>query len=434
MKNLIIFGLLAIILSGCATTSDVGTVGLGKLGVGTGVHHDWNTGGEVWSYFSIYSIDKVQLSANGYCSKRGLGVANIKLISEPSGIYEYYKYKFECSQQAVKYNAAAAVHPVSSSEAKQVEEGFAIYNGGDYVAAFKTFQSPALQGNALAQLLLGVMYEKGQGTTQSFTEAFKWYQLSASQGNAVAQNNLGLMYMVGQGVNKNYAEANKWYQLSAAQGLAVAQNNLGVMYADGNGIPQNLAEAIKWYTLAANQGNAMAKQNLSRLSAATISNSQSYPTGGGYDPKAEQSYSTGGGYDPKAEVKSQQVTTYNPPPESKPQPVQTYAAPLSYQPRNEEESKCYSFGFTPNSDGFGNCMLQLSQAKQNQLAYEEAAKDRKRQLGLKQMECGLNMMAGRPCSGGSNAPAQSQPAPFSIMTPRGFIVCDHVGGGNYNCH
>jgi peptidyl-prolyl cis-trans isomerase C len=143
-----------------------------------------------------------------------------------------------------------------------------------------------------------------------------------------------------------------------------------------------------------------------------------------------------GSLNSKADIKPQQATTYNPPPPvSAPQPVQTYIAPTtSYQPRNEEERQCLSFGFKPNTDGFGNCMLQLSQAKQNQIAYEEAATERKKQLGLKQMECGLNMMAGRPCSGGSNAPAARPPAPFIIVTPRGNINCTPVGNGITNCN
>lgn len=77
----------------------------------------------------------------------------------------------------------------------------------------------------------------------------------AEQGDADAQLNLGLMYKIGEGVPQDYAEAAKWYRKAADQGLNDAQNNLGVMYSSGLGVSQDYVQAHMWFSLAAVAGN-----------------------------------------------------------------------------------------------------------------------------------------------------------------------------------
>ena len=52
-------------------------------------------------------------------------------------------------------------------------------------------------------------------------------RLAAEQGDAGAQLNLGLMYDAGEGVIADRAEALRWYRLAADQGNAGAQTMLG---------------------------------------------------------------------------------------------------------------------------------------------------------------------------------------------------------------
>ena len=78
-------------------------------------------------------------------------------------------------------------------------------------------QAKAEQGDADAQITLGVCYAKGLGVPQDFAEALKWYRLAAGQGHAEAQFNLGVMYHTGKGVPQDYVEAHKWFNLSAAR-------------------------------------------------------------------------------------------------------------------------------------------------------------------------------------------------------------------------
>ena len=91
--------------------------------------------------------------------------------------------------------------------------------------------------------------------------AVKWYTLAAEQGNAFAQLNLGVMYVGGLGVLQDYATAAKWYTNSAEQGIAKAQSNLGGIYANGDGVDQDNVYALMWWNIAASSGNKNASRN-----------------------------------------------------------------------------------------------------------------------------------------------------------------------------
>jgi TPR repeat protein len=58
----------------------------------------------------------------------------------------------------------------------------------------------------------------GKGVPKDYAEAVKWYRLAAAQGNANAQLNLGVMYANGHGVPEDYVQAYAWMNLAAAQG------------------------------------------------------------------------------------------------------------------------------------------------------------------------------------------------------------------------
>ena len=100
----------------------------------------------------------------------------------------------------------------------QMQDGFDAYKREDFKESFKYFHRSAVQGDALAQLLLGLMYDEGKGVLQDHAEAVKWYSLSAELGNASAQSNLGLMYAEGQGVTQDFVLAYMWFNLASSNG------------------------------------------------------------------------------------------------------------------------------------------------------------------------------------------------------------------------
>ena len=108
----------------------------------------------------------------------------------------------------------------------------------------------AEQGDAYAQSNLGLMFRKGQGVPQDYSEAARWFRMAAEQGDADARNNLGLCYEKGQGVPLDYGEAAKWLRRAAEQQHATAQYNLASLYFFGQGVPQDYVLAYMWLNLA----------------------------------------------------------------------------------------------------------------------------------------------------------------------------------------
>jgi len=88
----------------------------------------------------------------------------------------------------------------------------------NYAEAEKWFRMAAEQGDADAQLGLGVMYYKGLGVVRDDLEAVKWFRLAAPKGQPDAQLNLGLMYLSGQGVLQDHTTAHMWLNIAGANG------------------------------------------------------------------------------------------------------------------------------------------------------------------------------------------------------------------------
>ena len=152
----------------------------------------------------------------------------------------------------------------------------------NYAEAATRYRQAADQGNAFAQVSLGLMYYYGEGVPQDYAKAAAWSRRAADQGNAFAQGFLGLMYYYGEGVLQDYAEAATWFRRGADQGNAFAQDLLGDMIENkiietlqprivvetedgaeavyyGKGIPGNHVEVVAWYRQAADQGDASAQ-------------------------------------------------------------------------------------------------------------------------------------------------------------------------------
>ena len=107
-------------------------------------------------------------------------------------------------------------------------------------------RTAAEQGDARAQVRLGLMYERGQAVPKDRLQAVKWFRLAAEQGNAEGQWRLGVMYQGGRGVPEDHVQAVKWFHLAAEQDFGVAFGNLAYNYKFGLGVPQDDVLAYMW--------------------------------------------------------------------------------------------------------------------------------------------------------------------------------------------
>ena len=123
------------------------------------------------------------------------------------------------------------------------------------------FRKAAEQNDAAAQNLLGLMYDNGRGVPQDYSQAIAWYRKAANRNDAAAQYNLGGMYYAGTGVPQDDSQAAMWFRKAAEQNLAEAQFGLGTMYAGGRGVPEDYSEAAMWYHKAAEQNLAQPRKS-----------------------------------------------------------------------------------------------------------------------------------------------------------------------------
>ena len=151
----------------------------------------------------------------------------------------------------------------------QVQVGLAYVSGdgvtADDAEAVKWFRKAADQDDPGGERYLAEMYFTGRGVPADNAQAAKWLRLAAEQNDPQAEHNLAVLYLQGLGVPQNVFEALKWMRKAAEQGLADGEFGLGTIYTSGNGIPPNDAEAAKWYRKAVDQGSLDAMSNLALL-------------------------------------------------------------------------------------------------------------------------------------------------------------------------
>jgi uncharacterized protein len=124
----------------------------------------------------------------------------------------------------------------------------------DHVAALGWFTKAAEQGQVEAQFELGRIYRDGLGTRADGDAAVYWLQRAAEKNTPHALNALGELYLGHQNVPQDFAVARTWFLRGAQAGNSPSMYNLGVIYALGQGVVQDEIEALKWLELAADTG------------------------------------------------------------------------------------------------------------------------------------------------------------------------------------
>lgn len=156
----------------------------------------------------------------------------------------------------------------------------------------------AEDGDAEAQLDIGLYYLKGTGGDADYDKAIEWLEMSAKQDNVQAQMELGEFYRFGRDFsycgeayeyfpNVKFQDPDKsiyWYKKAALNDVAEAQFILGEIYEKGIEVgytwfPPNrewqtepeycfapiIEKAEKWYLLAARNNHVIAQYQLSLI-------------------------------------------------------------------------------------------------------------------------------------------------------------------------
>lgn len=82
---------------------------------------------------------------------------------------------------------------MSVEDRAQMNAGLMAYAGQNKSLAFATWRNVAGRGNPEAQLRVGLLYERGEGTGQDMIEAYRWLRLASQQGNQKAEAELSFV-------------------------------------------------------------------------------------------------------------------------------------------------------------------------------------------------------------------------------------------------
>jgi TPR repeat protein len=134
------------------------------------------------------------------------------------------------------------------------------YASRDYKTSLREFEVPARNGNSLAQSLLGVQYERGEGTPPNLTRAAEWYRKASAKGDSRSSERLANLYAFGLGVKTDVELALDLAMLSTIQGGYAAFDRRDDKA--GQVLQGRLLELRDKYTRLAEQGNGRAQLRL----------------------------------------------------------------------------------------------------------------------------------------------------------------------------
>lgn len=196
-----------------------------------------------------------------------------------------YTQAYEACRPIAEGGDAKAQHHMASLEGAR----------GRYAPAFSWAERSARQQHPPGQLILGQLYQAGQGTPQDQAKGLELMQKAADSGLAEASYHTGLSYQHGAGVapdaeladrylrqaaskehlpaylalaslheQRSPDSAHYWLSQAARKGSPEAQLRLANSYATAANGAVDHEEAYVWYSLALLGGNEQAKVGIER--------------------------------------------------------------------------------------------------------------------------------------------------------------------------
>jgi len=109
---------------------------------------------------------------------------------------------------------------LSMAQAQDYNDGLLAAKAGDYNTAVMKWQPLAIQGDAMAQFNLALMYHRGLGVGIDEARAVAWYKMSAKNGYIKAQEFLAAAYGEGWfGLPHDQNKASYWLLRMEEQSL-----------------------------------------------------------------------------------------------------------------------------------------------------------------------------------------------------------------------
>jgi TPR repeat protein len=225
----------------------------------------------------------------------------------------------------------------------------------NYTEAVRWYRLAAAQGLAVAQLNLGAIYVSGRGAPQDYAEAVRLFELAAAQNIVAAQAWMGYMYAEGKGVTQNYTEAVRWYRLAAAQGDTTAKNVILL-------IESKIEKCNRIGLKLDKDGHCVTKEYVERDD--TKSDSPKLQE----EAKASSKYYEYKAINEKEFANRKEVeTAYDPSGKGgyTPEKISSASTTVAFSDLQSAKKQCAELGFKPKTEKFGSCVLELRKRSQN---------------------------------------------------------------------
>ena len=226
----------------------------------------------------------------------------------------------------------------------------------NYTEAARWYKLAATQGSSYAQINLGSIYVSGRGVPQDYAEAVRMFELAAAQSNVTARVWMGYMYQEGKGVTQSYNDAVRWYKLAAAQGDSSAKNAILL-------IESKIEKCNSIGLKLDKDGHCVSKDYVERDDTKRDSaelQEEAKASRKYYEYKAIMD-------EKNAHPQKQVITPYDPSGKGGYAPEQNTSTPKTSASVNIEAAKqqCAELGFKPKTEKFGSCVLELRRSQNN---------------------------------------------------------------------
>ncbi len=112
--------------------------------------------------------------------------------------------------------------------------------------AFIALKQCAERGEQSAFMMLGYMYDVGEGTCRDTAKAIYWYKQAYSCGDSAAAANIATVYRDQGKARLEFG----WYKRAADLGDGDSMVEVGIRYLSGKGVRRNAARAVQCFTEA----------------------------------------------------------------------------------------------------------------------------------------------------------------------------------------
>ena len=157
-----------------------------------------------------------------------------EMLFDDLDLNHYKKYRQEAFEPTKLTDADKSILDQKILEPREIEH-------------FNRVKEAAESGDIHSMLLVGNMYEQGNGVRKDLAQAFHWYKKAADGGNAIAMCNTGQALLLGHGVDQNLGEGTRYIKLAAetAPELPEAQLRYARCLELGVGIEKKTPEAAE---------------------------------------------------------------------------------------------------------------------------------------------------------------------------------------------